>query len=253
MNRNEFHLKFGNEKPIVLPVIHVLNHEQTYDNILIAIACGCPGVFLINHDFEKEKFIPIIKSIRVEFPDYWIGVNFLAVTGEFAFPILWKMQSEGIFVDGYWADDACIDELRAENDQLIAKKINIIRKESGWQGLYIGGTAFKKQREVDPSMYGYSARLATNNMDVIVTSGIATGHAVDQKKINIFRQNCGETTLAVASGISPENVNEYIKNVDLFMVATGINFNNDFYNIDPNKLNKLMNVIENDGENYEHR
>ena len=80
-------------------------------------------------------------------------------------------------------------------------------------------------------------------MDVIVTSGIATGHAVDQKKINIFRQNCGETTIAVASGIRPENVNEYIKNVDLFMVATGINFNNDFYNIDPNKLNKLMNVI----------
>ena len=155
MNRNEFYLKFGNEKPIVLPVIHVLNHEQTYDNILIAIACGCPGVFLINHDFEKEKFIPIIKSIRVEFPDYWIGVNFLAVTGEFAFPILGKMQSEGIFVDGYWADDACIDERRAENDQLIAKKINIIRKESGWQGIYIGGTAFKKQREVDPSMYGW--------------------------------------------------------------------------------------------------
>ena len=49
------------------------------------------------------------------------------------------------------------------------------------------------------------------------------------------------------------NVKEYIKNVDLFMVATGINFDNDFYNIDPNKLNKLMNVIKNDGENYEHR
>ena len=253
MNRNEFYLKFGNEKQIVLPVIHVLNHEQTYNNIIIAIACGCPGVFLINHDFEKEKLISIIKSIRVEFPDYWIGENFIAVTGEFAFPILGKMQSEGIFVDGYWADDACIDERRAENDQLIAKKINIIRKESGWQGIYIGGTAFKKQREVDPSMYGYSARLATNHMDVIVTSGIATGHAVDLKKINIFRQNCGETTMAVASGISPENVNKYIKNVDLFMVATGINFNNDFYNIDPNKLNKLMNVIESDGENYEHR
>ena len=37
------------------------------------------------------------------------------------------------------------------------------------------------------------------------------------------------------------------------MVATGINFDNDFYNIDPNKLNRLMNVIKNDGENYEHR
>ena len=253
MNRNEFHLKFGSKKPIVLPVIHVLDHEQTHNNITTAIVCGCPGVFLINHDFEKEKLIPIIKSIRAEFPDYWIGVNFLAVTGEFAFPILGKLQSEGIFVDGYWADDACIDERCAENNQLIAKKINIIRKESGWQGLYVGGTAFKKQREVDPSMYAYSSRLATNHMDIVVTSGIATGHAADVNKINIFRESCGENTLAVASGITPENVKEYIKNVDLFMVATGINFDNDFYNIDPNKLNKLMNIIKNDGENYEHR
>jgi hypothetical protein len=59
----------------------VLDHEQTYQNIVIAIEGGCPGVFLINHDFEKEKLLAIIKSIRAEFSDYWIGINFLAVTG----------------------------------------------------------------------------------------------------------------------------------------------------------------------------
>ena len=51
MNRNEFHVKFGSKKPIVLPVIHVLDHEQTHNNISTAIVCGCPCVFLINHDF----------------------------------------------------------------------------------------------------------------------------------------------------------------------------------------------------------
>ena len=109
MQRNEFHMKFGSQHPIVLPVIHVLNHEQAAQNIDKAIAGGCPGVFLINHDFEKEKLVPIIRSIRAVYPDYWIGVNFLAVTGEFAFPILGNLQSEGVQVDGYWADDACID------------------------------------------------------------------------------------------------------------------------------------------------
>ena len=77
MNRNEFHLKFGTKKPVVLHVIHVLDHEQTYRNIIIAIDGGCPVVFLINHDFEKEKLLPIIKSIRNEFPDYWIGINWI--------------------------------------------------------------------------------------------------------------------------------------------------------------------------------
>ena len=50
--------------------------------------------------------------------------------------------------------------------------------------------------------------------------------------------------LAVASGITPENVAEYKKNVDLFMVATGINIEGDFYNIDANKLKKLMYAIK---------
>ena len=248
MNRNEFHLKFGTKKPVVLPVIHVLDHEQTYRNIVIAIDGGCPGVFLINHDFEKEKFLPIIKSIRNEFPDYWIGINFLAVTGEFAFPIIGGLQSDGVYINGYWADDACIDERRTENDQIDAKRIDAIRKKSGWQGLYIGGTAFKKQREVDPSKYACSGRLASNHMDIDVTSGIATGHVADIDKIKTFRESCGETTLAVASGITPENAEEYIDIVDLFMVATGINFDNDFYNIDPSKLKNFMNTIQNQGK-----
>ena len=64
------------------------------------------------------------------------------------------------------------------------------------------------------------------------------------KKIKTFRESCGETTLAVASGITPENAKEYVQDVDLFMVATGINFDDDFYNIDTNKLKKLMSVIE---------
>jgi predicted TIM-barrel enzyme len=244
MNRHEFHLKFGSKKPIILPVIHVLDHEQTYRNIVVAIEGGCPGVFLINHDFDKEYLLPIIKSIRVEFPDYWIGINFLAVTGEFAFPILGALQSQGIRVDGYWADDACIDERLEKNNQIDAKRIDAVRKASGWHGLYIGGVAFKKQREIGPADYAYSALLAGNHMDIVVTSGIATGHAADVGKIKTFRASCGDTALAVASGITPDNAYQYINDVDLFMVATGINLDGDFYNIDANKLKSLIDSIE---------
>ena len=79
MNRNEFHLKFGSKKPIVLPVIHVLDHEQTHNNITTAIFCGCPGVFLINHDFDKETHsnylahedINNLKGLEVELIFKW--------------------------------------------------------------------------------------------------------------------------------------------------------------------------------------
>jgi len=78
----------------------------------------------------------------------------------------------------------------------------------------------------------------------VVTSGVATGQSADIEKIKIFRENCGHTSLAIASGITPENAAEYKKNVDLFMVATGINIEGDFYNIDANKLKKLMYAIK---------
>ncbi len=244
MNRNDFRRFFGASGPVILPVIHVLDAEQTRRNIEIAISGGCPGVFLINHDFEKEKLVPVIREMRREFPDIWLGVNFLAVTGKFAFPILGELQSEGVQVDGYWADDARIDERRPETDQPEADEIAAIRKSSGWGGLYIGGTAFKKQRDVHPSQYGKSARIAANYMDVVVTSGVATGHAADVGKIDTFRENCGESALGLASGITPQNAGQYMDAVDLFMVATGINHKGDFYNIDPERLGQLMELTQ---------
>ncbi|WP_298838321.1 BtpA/SgcQ family protein [uncultured Roseobacter sp.] len=244
MNRYDFQRNFRATGPVVLPVIHVLDAEQARRNIQTAIDGGCPGVFLINHDFEKERLVPIIKEMREAFPDYWIGVNFLAITGKFAFPVLGDLQAKGTRVDGYWADDARIDERRADDDQFEAEEIARVRRESGWDGLYIGGTAFKKQREVDPADYGRSARLATRFMDVVVTSGVATGHAADVGKIDTFREHCGDTALGLASGITPENAAQYADAVDLFMVATGINFKGDFYNIDPDRLQQLMQATQ---------
>ena len=179
------------------------------------------------------------------FPNIWLGVNFLAVTGKYAFPVLGDLQREGTQVDGYWADDARMDERRAEDDQPEADEIAAIRKSSGWDGLYIGGTAFKKQRAVDPAHYGKSARIATNYMDVVVTSGVATGHAADVGKIGTFREYCGDTALGLASGITPQNAAQYADAVDLFMVATGINYEGDFYNIDPERLKHLMDLTLN--------
>jgi len=76
-------------------------------------------------------------------------------------------------------------------------------------------------------------------MDVVTTSGIATGNAAELSKINIFRRALPDTPIALASGITPENAGDYAM-VDCFMVATGINIDNDFYNLCPIKLRRLM-------------
>ena len=236
MQRSQFHKIFKSTGPVVLPVIHVLDTPRTLRNIREIIGAGAAGCFLINHDFEPEQFIPIIREVRQRHPYLWMGVNFLGVTGKKAFPKLGALLQDGTELDGYWADDARIDEF-GENTE--AEEIARIYRESGWEGLYFGGTCFKKQREVDPAHYGDAAREACAFMDVITTSGVATGKEADTGKITTFRSAIGDRPLALASGITPENARQYA-DVDCFMVATGINETGNFYDIDPRRLEALM-------------
>ena len=236
MNRFDFHKIFKQVGPVVLPVIHVKNIKQVINNINKVVGEGAAGCFLINHDFGIDDFLPIIKKVRIKFPSLWLSVNFLAETGKIAFPILSNLSSQGYVIDGYWGDDACIDE---NGTNIEAKKISKIRNNSGWKGLYFGGTAFKKQRIVPQNKYGDAAKYATRFMDVVTTSGIATGIEADISKIKIFRSNISDNVLAIASGITVDNAKMY-SIADCFMVATGINYENDFYEIDHKKLSKLL-------------
>lgn len=250
MNRIEFHQKFNSPGPVVTPVIHVLDERQTARNIDIALDAGVAGIFMINHDFPVEPFLPIVRAIRQRYPELWLGLNFLAVTGEHAFPVLGHLHDEGCRIDAYWADDACIDERASIADQTQANKIQRARANSAWNGLYLGGTCFKKQREVSPEHYGASAEIATHFMDVVCTSGYATGIEAETDKIEVFRQHIGEHVLALASGITPENATCYA-DVDCFLVATGINLDNDFYNIDQQKLKRLLTVTQAIGDAHD--
>ncbi|MEM6309841.1 MAG: adenine phosphoribosyltransferase [Pseudomonadota bacterium] len=238
MQRAEFHKAFKSIGPVVLPVIHVRDTPRTLRNVREVISAGAAGCFLINHDFEPDRFLPIIRDVRAAYPALWMGVNFLAVTGKDAFPMLGALAQEGVRVDGYWADDACIDE-HGENH--MARDIAHVYRDSGWDGLYFGGTCFKKQRAVAPAHYGDAARYACEFMDVVTTSGVATGQEADLGKIESFRDAIGDTALALASGITPDNAMQY-GDVDCFMVATGINERDNFYDIHPEKLAQLMQV-----------
>lgn len=240
MDRSSFHRLFKTPGPVVTPVIHVLDRTQALTNIANVARLGAAGVFLINHDFAMDEFLPILRDLRQSCPSLWMGVNFLAQPGRVAFPILGRLAEEDCRIDAYWADDACMDErqpLQAE-----AGAIAEIRAASGWQGLYFGGVCFKKQRPVDPALNEYSARLARPFMDVVTTSGLATGQATDLTKITDFRRGLGDAPLAIASGVTPDNAAQYAADVDCFLVATGINRTGDFYNIDPARLAALLDL-----------
>ncbi len=90
--------------------------------------------------------------------------------------------------------------------------------------MLFGGVAFKYIRPiVPPEHFGEVARLALDcGVDVITTSGPATGEPPAVNKVQAMRHAIGDHALAVASGIRPENVSAFLPFVDAFLVATGI-------------------------------
>lgn len=241
MTRTEFHRRFACPGPVVTPVIHVTERNQVLRNLDKVVAAGASGAFLINHDFGRDIFLPILAEVRRARPGLWLGVNFLAEDARVGFAELGRLADQGLAFQALWADDACLDERTPV--QALAEEIAAVRQASGWQGLYFGGVAFKKQRPVAEEALPQAARLGAEWLDVVTTSGLATGHAPDLAKIATFRAAIGEAPLALASGVTPENAAAFAE-VDCLMVATGINHPGDFYNIDPARLDALLAVTQ---------
>jgi predicted TIM-barrel enzyme len=161
----------------------------------------------------------------------WIGLNCLDLTPTETF----ERIPDG--VAGVWVDNALIDEGQAA--QPAAEAVLTAQQQRNWQGLYFGGVAFKYQTPVDD--VALAAQQAAPYMDVITTSGVATGQAADRQKIAAMKSVLGEKPLAIASGISPENVEHYLDVADCFLVATAIS--QSFSDLDPRRVEALVAVV----------
>ena len=193
-----------------LAVVHVENSEQAVRNARIANDEGADGIFLINHDIGHNELLNAYAQVVRDLPWLWVGLNCLDL-GPSALLAIPKTAV------GLWVDNAGITEAGVTQ----AKRFNDIRIARGWlEGLYFGGVAFKYQEPVKD--VAAVAKAAVPYVDVITTSGAGTGQAAEIGKIKKMKTAIGEHPLAIASGITPENVLEYAPYADCFLVATGI-------------------------------
>jgi hypothetical protein len=214
---------------LVLPVIHVVDAAQALRNAAIARQAGADGIFLINHGISSDELFAIHRRVLMEHPSYWwIGLNCLDLAPDEVF----RRLPAG--VDGVWVDDAKIRE--DQEAQPDAERIGRAQRGAPGRPLLFGGVAFKYQRPV--AELEAAARIAARHMDIVTTSGPGTGHAADLDKLRRMRSALPWTPLAVASGITPENVCDYLPLVDCFLVATGIS--SSFEELDRDKVHALV-------------
>lgn len=228
---SRMHEVFPGRRHVLLPVIHVEDEGQALREARVACEAGCDGIFLINHGISSRSLLRIHGAVAREFPNWWIGVNCLDLSPAAVFEVITDS------VAGVWVDSAEIDERWPE--QAEAERILMARQRSGWRGLYFGGVAFKYQRAVGD--LAAATMLAARFMDVVTTSGPGTGEAAPVEKIAQMKSALGKAPLAIASGITPENIADYLPHADCFLVATGISRSwNEF---DPRRVEALVHAV----------
>ena len=219
------------QQHVILPVIHVKDEDQALRNAWLAREAGADGVFLINHGISSDRLFSVLRVVKTEHSDWWVGVNCLGMMPSDIFHYVDNS------VSGVWVDNGMIDEESVEQPH--AQFVSKVRTEKHWLGLYFGGVAFKYQRPVKDLVK--AATTAQPYMDVVTTSGPGTGMEASVDKIRTMKQALGSFPLAIASGITPENVSDYLEYADCFLVATGVSWS--FHEFDLMKLIELVGIV----------
>jgi hypothetical protein len=201
-----------------IAVVHAENEQQALRNIRVAQDNHADGVFLINHSISPEELVEVYKKAKKEFTGFWLGMNILGLS--VLKSINWTPDEDV----GLWFDDIGIREDTPDHlYSLKATRSWAERSANGnraWKGVSFGGVAFKYQAAITD--VARAAGLGSRLVDVVTTSGEGTGFAPDPEKIRLMKQAIGVRPLAVASGITPENVHLYVQWADCFLVATGV-------------------------------
>ncbi len=212
----------------VYPVIHYSSDEQALRNAAIAYDTGCSGVFLIQMEQLNQPLIKISSTIKQRW-NMRVGLNLLGVDPVKALSI---SKSNGL--DMTWTDAQLTHSEGSPWER--AEQISMEIKDH----LFFVGVAFKHQPfEPNPA---FAARKALELEMIPCTSGTATGVAANSQAIRDLRAAIEPSApLAIASGITPENVADFAPSLTHILVSTGVS--KSFYEFDAEKLIRLRENI----------
>lgn len=196
----------------IYPVIHYLDAPTTLAQAALAARCGAYGVFLINHNprVDDAILVQLGVEIRLAHPGLRVGINMLHA------PVLQAAHAvRDAGLDMVWGDDCGVS-----SSGLTPRGEALRQFALAHPGVEVfASVAFKYQpHEHRPMAAADTARLSGFTP---VTSGAATGSPPEILKIEQMSRS-GEVPLAVASGMTPQNVSRYAPLLSAILVATGV-------------------------------
>jgi len=211
------------------PVIHLSDRRQGCSEAAFAFLAGAHGVFLISMSGEDNLTSSVARELCGRYGSGLIGVNYLSLSPADS---IRRAVADGVSM--LWEDNPGLFSDTGVNDS-----VEVVQDLLSGQSLeYFGSVAFKTQRP-DPRP-DISASIAKGLGWTVTTSGPATGIPAEVDKVALMGSSIG-SGLAIASGITPENVASYLPHVDNFLVSTGIC--SDFHHFDYKKVLAVSDTI----------
>lgn len=212
----------------IYPVIHHLDAPTTIAQAALAARCGAHGVFLINHNprVDDAILVQLGVEIRLAHPGLRVGINMLHAPVRQA---AHAVRDAGL--DMVWGDDCGVSSAGLTPRGEAMRQFALAHP-----GVEVfASVAFKYQPyEHRPMAAADTARLSGFTP---VTSGAATGSPPEILKIEQMSHS-GKAPLAVASGMTPENVSRYAPMLSAILVATGVSV--DEHHFDEKRLRLLV-------------
>lgn len=227
----------GQQIPKFITVIHVRDADQALINTERALAAGAGGVCLIQHNQDHALLMASCIYVRAHHPSAWVGLNFLGVT-----PLMGLSCARQVGASALWFDhfERSSTDPRGRTSRMVLKQMT--PEERGIP--LMGGVDFKYGPAPQDVMLDLEC--AASELDVVMTSGAATGSPADVEKVVSFANKLSTceppAPLGLASGISILNVHQYHPYVKHFMVASSIS--KDFHNLDKSRVAELANELD---------
>lgn len=214
----------------VFPVIHHLDTKTSIQQAELVFSLGADGVFLISHDGRNHDLDLPACEIKRRYSQKLVGMNLLGVSAIEALDIVKKHN-----LDMVWADDVGVSSTGYDGTGVALSDL----LKSGQNTLVFGSVAFKYQRhEPDPGM---AAKFCSMAGMLPTTSGDGTGIPPTIEKAKTMSHAVAGGDLAIASGMTPENVHDYLPFFTHYLVATGISFG--MHHFDPEKTKAFIDTV----------
>lgn len=214
----------------IYPVIHYKDDKTTIAEAILAKNAKADGIFLISHNGNNDRLIPLAIEIK-KLLSFKVGLNLLGDETMITAQIVADSH-----LDMVWADYCGVSSIGLDNEGYQLKL---------WAANHpdidvFASVAFKYQ-VTDPNP-PLAALEAKNAGFIPTTSGSGTGSAPTVEKIQSMSEAVGGL-LAVASGMTCENIHQFKPYLSDVLVSTGIS--KDDYHFDVEKMTKFIEQVKN--------